>query len=490
LNPGRSSVAAVAAVYAAAVVILTTLLSSVLNGRFFADDWEFAIARPAYHAWNAFFETHPYDLYRPIQLTIVAASQALLGPSTLPPHLVGICLHSLLILLCLRVLRALRASPPACWAAGGLLVSSQLNAPALGGNDTLSLVLGTLAGSAALWWMWPKEDPEGGRRPLQATAAFLVALFAKESSFGYLPILCALAWYGGRARRSPEPLGLRLAWSGRVVAVACGFLLWRSHLGAAGPGFGSPNGPFGLGRNLLTNPVMIGFAGTTPVSTTDVFTGVLERQWLWPLLGCAGAAVMIAIALAGFASRGGFRSAAWAVLAAGCTVGPILLGKHVSELYAYALLPYVAVGFGLGVDRLWRPSPRLAHAVLAALVAAVLAGNMSAAWRDARGMADKGRRAERLMAALLGRIRALPRHACLILVNPRLPRPDYSVYRMNTFRLTPGEELLRLSARADANVVMVDWPTLPARGEHPEAIFTLGANSELVEIRRAPSGPR
>lgn len=473
------------------LLLLPLLLWPVMTGRYFADDWEFVFDHPGRHLLSAFAECHPYRLYRPVQLMAAAASRVVFGESTLPTHVANLGLHALLVVLCLHVLDALRVSRVAKWTAAGLLVVSQLNAAAIGGNDTLSLVLGTLAGSAAVWWTWDRAPARRPRRSVLAWAAYLLAILAKESSLGYLPVLCVLALRRSAGTGAGSGGGFARALGFLVLTVA--YLAVRPLVGAVLPTLGQADSPFRLGSNLLVNPAMIAFAVTTPISTTNIYTGIVGHRWVWPAMGAVGAALVASIAAVGIVGRGGWRGALAVFLAGLCVLGPVLPLKHVSELYAYALLPVVAIGAGLGMHRLWPRGGKLVHASCVSIAALVLVSNGFALRSNSEGMARNGAAAARLMPALLREARALPARASLILVDPTTHLPDYSVYRMHSFRLAPQEEIQRLSGRTDLRIITTRWNDLPPARAGGEEILTFDGDFRLVRLERplraATGGP-
>jgi len=430
------------------------LLYPVLDGAFFADDWELYLARPASHIARAFLEVRPYETYRPLQLLLVATSQALVGYTTLPVHLLNLALHAGLALLVLRSLLSLGA-PRLGAVLGGLYVSvSQLAASAVGGNDTISLTLSTLAGSSALLLLRPFA-PQRAARPGLAALAFAVALFSKESSLGYLPLLALLAWRHGSGRAG----GARKAalWSACFAAVALMYLALRACAGGAVPDLATGQ-QARLGANIPMNAALLGFAALVPLSTTRIFVGLSEHRWLWPLAG-----VLSWLALVAFLTRGMARAERpWLVagfaLASAVLLTPVLVLTHVSELYAYGVLPFTALLFGWSTGSLLsRSSGALERIGAMTFATLVLSANAWAARQDALGMARSGALAGALMPQVLERVRTLPPGGVAVLVDPPPRIPNYSVYQSSGFRgvLLSPRQILEMTGRADVQMLGV-----------------------------------
>jgi hypothetical protein len=460
-------------------LLLLTLLWPVLDGRFFADDWQFVLADPAGDVFGSFERLHPYALYRPLQLSITALAQTLWPGTTLPVHLVSIGLHLLLIALMVHALTSLRASRLVIGVTVLVLTVSQLNAPALGGNDTLSLVMGTLFGCLAVWWFRPSAHRGGGRRTSYGLAALTVALLSKESSLGYVPLLLVMGIQPvvpagppnvtpsrSQAGRSRPSVSRRDA--ARLVGIlllAALYVAWRAHLGASGPDFG-PKGEWRVDHHAAVNLVMLWSAALVPVSTVDVFTGVALGRWFWPLVAALGLGVVIVTTGIGLGPRRWGRALLYLAVAS-IAVAPVLLMKRVSELYAYALLPAAALLLGYGYGGALLDRRRSVRTVAAISLALFGVGQGVATRLKASAMADNGERAERQMAAWLTEARNLPAGATLTMTEPPKSRPQYSVYAMDGCLLTPCGEVARLSGRTDIAIVHSDGVDRPRMADYP-----------------------
>lgn len=473
----RSESALLAGCAFALALASLALLGPVLRGGFFADDWELHLVDPRGYLARAFFETRPYENYRPLQGLLVALSQMLFGYTTLPVHLVNLALHVALAVWVTRALLALGVSRAGAVLGGVYLGVSQLGASAVGGNDTLSLTLGTLAGSAALFWLAPLRD--GPARPAAAAAAFAVSLLAKESSLGYLPVLGLLLWVQLRA----EPRKAA-GWSLALAVIAFAYLRLRAHAGGTLPDLGSGE-QMSVGWNVARNAGLLALAAVIPLPTTPIFLGAAAREWAWPVAGGLSAAAVVAFLCWGMTRARKLHWLAAFAAAAGVSLGPVLLLHHVSELYAYSVLPFVALPFGWSAGALVTRNASGPRRVTASvLIAFVLCANAWAQHEDARGMRRSGDAAAALMPQLLARLASLPPGGVAVLVDPPGQPTNYSVFRVTGFRgvALTGRQLREMTGRPDVSVRFVEAGA-PLPGPCVGCVFlTLDPANRLVPM--------
>jgi hypothetical protein len=476
----RSESALLAGCALAFALVGAVLLWPVLDGGFFADDWELWLADPRGYLGRAFFETRPYENYRPLQLVAVALSQSLFGYTTLPVHLANLGLHVALAVLVTRALLGFGASRAGAVLGGSYLCVSQLAASAVGGNDTMSLTLGTLAGSAALWWLTPSRASLP--RPGPAAVAFAVSLLAKESSLGYLPLLAALVWLSHRS----EAAGARrpVTWTVVFAVTALAYLALRSQAGGTLPDVANGE-QMRLGWNVARNAALLAFAAVIPLPTTQVFLGAAARELAWPVAGGLSAAAVVALLCWGMTRAGKLAWLASLAAAAAVVLAPVLLLHHVSELYAYSVLPFVALAFGWSTGALvTRGASRARRVTAATLAALALCANAWAQHQDALGMRQSGDAAGALMAQLLPRLRELPPESVAVLVDPPGQPVNYSVFRVTGFRgvwLTK-RQVREMTGRDDVRV-RIAGPSAPRPEPCPSCVFfTLDGENRLVPM--------
>jgi hypothetical protein len=151
--------------------------------------------------------------------------------------------------------------------------------------------------------------------------------------------------------------------------------------------------------------------------------------------------------------RGGWRGLAFGAAACLSLVAALLPLRHVSELYAYAVLPLVGVAIGFAAARPPNRTPARVGCVL--LLALLVGSNAVAARARAAGMDENGRRAATLLADLAERLRNLPANATVALVDPKRDRPNYSVFRVRGFLLVSDSVIARTAHRPDLRIVRV-----------------------------------
>ena len=428
------------------------IYAPVLRGGYFIDDWELLLANPRQNILGAFLKLHPYSFYRPLQLSLVAIAQNLVGPSTLPIHLVQV---AILVALALLVAKACRELGASRWGelAGALwVVCAQIAAAGIGGIDTISQTLGTLSGVAACWCLYAAA--RRGQRPVPwvPLVLFGVALLSKETSVAYLPLLTVLAYRAETAHeRGSRRLGVAMAMS--FVILGAVYWIWRLRLGGSIPTLGAGTYDMRLGANLLVHPIMLWFSALLPVSTVRVFTNIATHGWFWPLAGVLGVSLMLAILILGLKRAGKLQWGLWWGAAATSTLATVVPLTHVSELYAFLLVPFIGVAIGLATDSLLKASMnRVSLRWLAVFVPLILAANAVETRIKAASMEENGRVAGSLTAQLVSRFQEVPPNGEVVLVDAPKSIPDYSVFRVGGFKLVDDGTILRLSRRPDISI--------------------------------------
>ncbi len=420
------------------------LMGPCLNGRFFCDDWQFLLADPCRMIGQAFLVPSPYDLYRPLQLLAIAASQCWLGPGTLPIHLLVALFHAVTCVIVWRVTQAWVGSRLAAWLAVAMLSVSQLSITAVAGNDTLSLVMGTWAGVLAFWLLSSGSRYSG----ILSLAALLIALLSKESSIGYsVGLICWGAW---RAV-DPRTRATGLLVSTGALALTVVYLLWRGHVTGWTPGL-DPNPGFQFGPQVITHLAMLLLPMFLPSSTTWTFLTVQSGHRLLPALALlASIACWLVVLRSAALQVGTRRSGALLALSVSGLIAVLPL-RRVSELYAYAALPGLAILFGVAVFGLMARHDRRRLLVGLAVVL-WLAGQAFFASEKAVQMYANGESAAVLARGVRAAAATWPHGAKVVMVDDVDPRTQYSLFRMTGGRLLPPEEVARVAGRTDISAV-------------------------------------
>jgi hypothetical protein len=138
---------------------------------------------------------------------------------------------------------------------------------------------------------------------------------------------------------------------------------------------------------------------------------------------------------------------------------PMVFLNHVSELYTYNAMPFVALLVGLGAAT-WqlKTGPKFAT-LLYAVLAAIAVLNVLAVRSKGSMMVSNGQRAEEL-AGQLATIAEDPRVHQLILANPHSASREYSVFVMNHFRvLEHGLNIVSQRAHRQDLGILIAEPT-------------------------------
>jgi hypothetical protein len=429
------------------------LLGPVLDGGFFSDDWELYLGEPTAHLAHAFAEARPYEMYRPLQLLAYGVSESLFGYTTLPVHLLNLALHAGLAVAVLRTLLALGAPLRAAVLGGAYLTVSQLAGATVGGNDTISLTGATLAGSVAVFLASPLARPGVGPRAL-ALVLLVVALLSKESALGYLPLVVLAA--GLRFTREPNGLAKAALFAGCAVALTLAYLAVRAQSGGGVPDL-EHGQQMRIGPNVFRNVALLAVAAVIPLRTTWVFVGMAQGRWLWPVLGVLSAVAVASFIVWGLPRGRRLLLVAIGIGAAGIVLSPTLLLLHISELYAYAILPFTALAFGWSANALLDSTQRWLRHGVAAFAGLALASNAWALHADSRGMAQSGALADKLMPQVLERMHQLPSGGTLVLVDPPDSEIHYSGFHLTGFKtvaLAP-REVPEVTGRGDVHQLWV-----------------------------------
>ncbi|MBM3779436.1 MAG: hypothetical protein FJW23_14570 [Acidimicrobiia bacterium] len=479
--------------------MLLLVLTSVTYGPgvgtpYFADDFQFVqkdgallapVLRP--NSVNGF--------YRPVQGMFLAWVQGTWGWNTAPIAVTQIAMHLALASMIVAFMR--RMDVPVLHAAiGGVFFAvAQVNVSAVLGNDTMSQVSSTLLSCVALWSLIEATNENGKKgtkrlssvRPYAiAVSALLLALLSKETALGIVPVLVGLVGLAAWRIR-----GRVMSWQTcrdalPFVIVAGIYLLVRFATGAMLPQADGRYG-VGVGPNVVRNAGLLLGAAMMPVSTVDAFLAWRERDTMQLALMCGGViAFCIAIVwgLAHSERRGLIMGTS---IALACSMFPVVLLNHVSELYVYGLMPLVAILVGCGIGtatvRVWamgRPGVALG---LGIWLLALAAGNGYGASKKVFQMRANGVRAMTLMDAVAGHVADVPRGGRVVLLNPADGSEEYSVFLVRGFNLLRyGEEALKIrSGRNDITVEIVG----PGRWR-PSAGMVLTVDGDAV--RRVEPG--
>jgi len=454
---------------AAFVALAVPLYARGLNGGYFGDDFLFVTWPPHLDVAAALFQRNRMSgWYRPLEALVLQLVQTRTGLATWPIHVIAIVTHALLAWITLRAVRRLGGGTREAAIAGIACLVSQGAAMAVASNDTLSFLFGTLAGAIAAYVLLPPSAPAADDAPgatdasqplprlatLACWLAYALALFGKETSIGWLPVLLGLlvwrGWKGQRGRPVVAALGL--------CALTALYLMARAGTGATPPRFGAGRYQLGLGMNLFENAGLLAGAVLSPIAPEQLFRP--EPAMLPRVAAAAGALLVVALALYTLRIRTLRARVIGTVLGGALVLLPVLPLNRVSELYAYAALPFLTIAFGFAAARALAGRARAAWGVAFALLAIAHVTSTE----HKLGLLDRnGARATALLARLTPDVAKVSANGTLWLVSPEDPRGRYSVFRMPGFHvLDYSEDFLRAWwQRPDLRVRLTDEPDDP-----------------------------
>lgn len=411
-----------------------------LRAGYFSDDLLFFFSSPPQHLWDYFaMRGAAAQAYRPLEAIILTWVQQRFRFETLPIHLLSLSAHAGLCCVTWAAAQRLGFRPVERWLACTFMLVAQVGAPAVLGNDTLSqsasAFLGTLSALfLGFVWLERRGPPSLALSNKWLTASVLSyagSLFFKETGLGFLLVaailICAIAF------RDP-------AWSLRAKtafllsipygAVTLVYLVARLHAGGAVSQSGSYRIQIGL--NVLRNILEFSLAAFGPMSTVDGAVAVAMRRSPALVFDALGCMLIVAILLVGIIVSGRRTLALWLLVLALASLFPAYLLTHVSELYLYNAIPFLALVMGMAFGELWyRTRPwKAGVAVCAGLL---ICGEIYADREKAHLMALNGKRASAIYAGIDRFLPILPPYSRIFLVNPPHRIPEYSVFLLKGF---------------------------------------------------------
>jgi len=371
---------------------------------------------------------------------------------------------------------------------------AQANAIAVLSIDTLSSICATLFGLITLWLLVPGDfsaESVALRRLSQycfAPLTFLLSLLSKESGVSVWPMaVVCLAAFPEVAHSKP------IDWRRKrqlilvalpLLLVLLLYLVLRSATGATPAEIGQGPYQFRVGLNIPSNLAMVLGAALTPVSTVSIMNALSRGDTAFLLAAGLVTGGSFLVAVYGLWCDG--RSWLWLTAStfAVLSLFPMVMLNHVSEMYAYAAMPFAGMllggGWAAALERLRarRPVFVLGSIGLAGLLLLNVAGIQS----KAHLMVANGEAVQRILLQLKEFIPAIPANGRLLLINPPSPvRSSYSVFVVNGFDVFEGrrETVYKSGDRSDFGVRIVDAEALTPEMLTPE---TLAVTLELGRI--------
>ena len=458
-------------IFGLGIVASAILYAPAWDCPFFADDYQYGAIgtlNPFVH-FSSPYEGNPF--YRPIQFLAMSVTQRFWGSHTWPLRTLYYIVHAVLGMLVYMLARRLSGSVLAAVLSWSFFMFAQGAAHGIASNDTLTQILSTTAGFGALFVGVDLIHGSGSRNDVTARptrgllhgaltgALVAVCLWSKESGIGMVALVgLLLVWAVWRRRAS-------VARVAPALLVMCGvtvaYIAVRSIASTALVHFGDAKYNFAIGSVTVKNVGMMLAAAASPLSTAHTYSAALNRDL--PTLGVFAmllfaAGVLAVLGMRALCARS--RTAALGLAAAVVAVCfPNALQNHVSELYAYNCLPFIAILLGSGAGWLLRRREVKWQPVIGlALVVAVLVSNAFSARSKAVLMSESGSRAQTVFHELCAFVKEAEPDATIGLVNTH-DRPSYSVFVLSPFELVGPDsenEVREAAGRTDVTLIWLE----------------------------------
>ncbi len=410
-----------------------------LDMPYFGDDFQQVYYNPLHSATAYLFSRPPFaERYIPIQTMVLSISQVIDGLDTSLVRVFNIIMHSLVCWLTWHLALRLGISQRGAAIAAGFVAVSQLAGTAVLMNDSPSQIISTAAGLIALIAAFEYARSDDRRYLLVILGGIILGFLSKETFVGWaIPIVAVIGLRYDGSRWHMRSFRSIVSLVVPVVLLFAGYILFHASLGLPSGKFGAERYDLRLGSNILINVAQMFFAAFLPESTVWVYLAIAHKAIAIEIAASVSVAIVAAIAIAGFVRL----RKVWMVCVFGAigSMSPVIFLNHVGELYAYSLLPFVALGFAAGCEILMLT--RRASLAVAALVVVGACLNIWSVFSKQSMMLAEGKLEATLLPKLQAIVARLPTHSRLYLVNPVQNGDDYSVFLARGFHLFEAGEI-------------------------------------------------
>ncbi len=466
-----------ALVFCAAIV----LYWPALHAGYFSDDFLFFFTSPPAHLYDYFFRVGAaIHAYRPLEAIILTFVQQHFGFETMPIHLLALACHAGLVCLVLAAARLMRLGAVETTVAGAAMFFAQVTAPAVIGNDTLSQSASAFFGCLSVFLLWQR-----GTAGFLSVLFYGCSLFFKETAFGYLLATGILILYFTFPGRNIKRAFLLLTPYGLMTAV---YFLARHKAG----GMLATHGRYGmhLGLNIVRNFVSFALAAFSPISTITSALALATHHRAVLFFSIVAAGSIIFATLAGVFLSRRWRLICWMTILAIVSLFPTFLLEHVSELYVYNAIPFLALVIGIAFGAIWRwnSTGRIAAP---GLILLLVVGQTAAVRQKSELMALNGRRAAQMIAGINSYLQNMPAGSEIDLVRTATAEPTYSVFVLHGFDVLDygNIKLAAVLGRPDMRIDMVEENQLGNRRSN-DHLLLLGLDKNGSVERYAAGKPK
>jgi hypothetical protein len=454
-----------AVTWAVLVLLCIALYWPNLHAGYFSDDFLFFFDSPPANLYDYFSKMGAAaHAYRPLEAIILTVIQQHFRFETFPIHLASFCAHSALVCIVAAAARRLRMGVIESFLACTFTFFSQVSETTLLGNDTLSQAASTLFGGLSILLLYSAYvDVSEEQRPTHpharlalSVASYGVALFFKETALGFFMVAMILA--AVTASRQPvwrARLRRALVLSAPFIVMTLTYFLARFHAGGRYSGGGVYRIEFG--SNVIRNLAEFSLAAFGPFSTVTGAISFQTHNTRYLVFAALGWTFVVTTLVIGALTSRRKRPSLFLALCAVASLFPTYLLSHVSELYLYNAMPFLALSMGIALASLFRRG-RWGQIAAISCAALVIGTQIFADRQKAELMRQNGSRAASMMAAIAQFMKEVPPSGEILLVNTAGRKPEYSVFvlkgfdvlEFGTYKLGP------LLGRRDVNVRIME----------------------------------
>jgi hypothetical protein len=437
-----------------------------LKGSYFADDFKFVFSNPSSKIFYYIFH-HNSNLafYRPIDSSILALIQTYFGMSTLPIHIIILCVHIILSYFLYKVSLGLNFTRLQASLTSLYMLVSQANAFAVLSNDTLSQVGGTLSGFLSLWFFYRfgcsdnKTWNSSQNRPfgllIISLLFFALSLLFKETSLSFLlaTMILAFAISNGSLKYRLQKSFIETI---PYLFLTIIYIVVRSSIVVGQP---DERYSFILDFTIVKNLAISLLASAIPVSTVKTFVAIQNGNIIFLIALAAISALLWTLVSYGVIKRYS-RKLTVLIILVFLMLFPVVFMRHVSELYVYNSMPAISLLFGYGLGTIAAPllQYRWKQIFLITLLLMLFISHILAIRQKAELLTSNGERASFLLEKIMPYLSKVPERGTLVLLNPADSRVEYSIFLMNGFNvLRYGTNILcQISGRDDIQIWILD----------------------------------
>lgn len=413
------------------------LYFNALNAGYFGDDYQFLFANPKTNVLGFFSNVSAYNpFYRPIQAAFLNVLQSFFGEETWPIHILHLLLQTVLIFTVYKFTARLGFNTWPKVISVIFLWASQASVHAIVSVDTTSMVGSTAFGFLSVYLLHRFYNTQAKKYFIISSLVFFTSLLFKESGVSFLIMIIALIFLQLKSSHPKNWAILVLHLSVYFVIFIYYFVLRKSANGISAQ-FAMGTYGFSLGFNTLVNYFYLIVASTLPISSAHFYKWFVEKDYwhlVFSLLFLIPYYILLVYSIIkGCISRSSFsRILLFFYL---MSFIPVVLLNHVSELYAYNAMPFLALIIGFSFNEIhffedikkWKG---LIHGFLVlVLVVNIWSVNAKTELMRANGLAAK-----QLVLQLKPILRKLPENSKVYLVNS-CGETQYSVFFQNEYNL-------------------------------------------------------